>query len=105
MDINENNSQSSDVDAEVKEREWLEKEIEVINNDNIIIKKYIEDNISKLSINDGNITLIMKRDEKNTPIISAPTVFDEKCTLIEKIFTFINGKRVIINILEKPKID
>ena len=77
MGIEESNTQANDVDTEIKEREWLEKEIEIINNDNIIIKKYIEDNISKLSINDGNITLIMKRDENNTPIISEPTVFEE----------------------------
>ena len=105
MGIEKINTQASDDDKDIRETEWLEKEIEVINNDNIIIKKYIEDYINKLAINDGNITLIMKRDENNTPIISEPTVFEEKYTILCKIFTFINGKRVIIKILEKPKID
>jgi hypothetical protein len=101
--IDESNSQASDIDGQINEIEILEREIEVISNENSIIEKYIKDNINKFAINDGNITVIMRRDENNTPIISEATIFEEKYTLIGKLYTFINGKRVIIKIVKKPR--
>jgi len=86
--IYESNSQVSYVDISIKEMDDMMKMIE----ESYIISQYIDDNISKLTIN----------DEDNTFVINASEIFGENNSLIDSITKEINGKRITVKV-EKEK--
>jgi hypothetical protein len=83
-EIDEDNTQVSYIDNNIKEKESIKRMMEDIE----IFNKYIEDNKNKLGITDG----------KNTLVINESNIFGESGTSFSSIQTYIYGKKINIEI-------